>query len=107
MHDHDDDDGRIDALVRSASLRPVNEARLAASVLARVRQDRRPATGNWAALFALPRFAGPGRFAPAGFALVLLATPIAVAQYPSDDTEALIAALALGETLLLDGGVLQ
>ncbi len=108
MNDNHDDDDRIDALVRAASQRTTDEALLANNVLRRIRQDRQGPAGKRAGLLALPSFAGPGRFAPAGFALVLLATPFAVARYPVDQTEAVVTALALGDLALIgptDGAI--
>jgi hypothetical protein len=97
----DDDDDRIDALVRAASTRPVDEGRLTQTVLTRIRMAGAPSTAHWTRLFALPQFAGPGRLAPAGFVLVLIATPFAVANYPGDPADQVIYALALGDPALL------
>jgi hypothetical protein len=96
-----DDDDRIDQAVRKASARPVDEALLTRNVLARIRQDRKPIATPWARFFALPAFSGPGRLAPASFALVLMVTPFAVANYPGDATERAIYALSLGDPALI------
>jgi anti-sigma factor RsiW len=95
------EDDRIDALVRQAAARPVDEARLSAQVLSRIRQSDRPEPGFLARIFALPDFAGPGRLAPVGFALVLVATPFAVAFSPADQTERALYAFALGDPALI------
>jgi hypothetical protein len=99
--DDDKDDDRIDRLVRAASVRPVNEALLSRTVLARVRGDAHPAESPLARLFAFPEFSGPGRLVPAGFALVLLAMPFAVARYPGDPADRAIYAFALGDPAMI------
>lgn len=96
-----DDDDKIDDAVRKASMRPVDEALLTRNVLSRIRRDARPTTSPWARLFAFPEFAGIGRLAPAGFAMVLLGTPFAVAGYPGDATERAIYAFAVGDPSLV------
>jgi hypothetical protein len=100
MEDPTDDD-RIDALVRQAAARPVDEARLTAHVLTRIRQNNGSNMGFWARLFAWPEFAGAGRLVPAGFALILLATPFAVAHSPANPTDRAIYALVLGDPAVI------
>jgi hypothetical protein len=97
----DADDNRIDDVVRRTAARPVDEALLTRTVLSRIRHEARPATSPWAHLFAFPEFAGIGRLAPAGFALVLLGTPFAIAGFPADTTERAIYALAMGDPALI------
>lgn len=87
---------RLDAAIRAAAERPVDEARLTQQVLARVRTRRKPI---W------PAIARGGALAPAAlaaYALVLVATPFVVARVPLGEFDpvadiALTAALGGGE----------
>lgn len=99
-------DRRLDAAIRAAADRPVDEARLARQVLARVRARPKP---SW------PAFPNGGALAPAAFAayaLILVATPFLVASAPLGDYDpiagiALTAALGGDDLLpmLLSGGL--
>jgi hypothetical protein len=91
-----DDDDRIDAMVRAASAYPVDEARLTRAVLTRVRDAN-------AGVFGL--FGRHARGAALAFASVLVATPILMTQVPSEAEDAVIAALLLGESLVNDATV--
>jgi hypothetical protein len=77
----------IDHLIRQAADRDVHVARLTTGVMARLPQQRRAA---W--------------FAPglAAFVAVLLATPVAILQYPVDTTSDYVSAAGLGEAETLD-----
>jgi hypothetical protein len=85
------DDDKIKAMVRAASAFPVDEGRLAQAVLARIRDDD-------AGLFGL--FNHGLRRVPVAFALILLATPLAVTQLPEAVDDEAVAALMLGEGVL-------
>jgi hypothetical protein len=98
MPEHDDDP--LYELVRKAAARPVDHALLTDKVLRRIRQER-PGAKAAPGRFALPVFSHPARFAPIAFALILIATPFAVSHFPGDQTEAVIAALAMGDPMLL------
>jgi hypothetical protein len=89
----------LDALVRAAADRDVHVARLTTGVMARLPQQTHTL---W--------------FAPgiAAFVALLIATPVAILQYPVDTTSDYVSAAGLGEaetldadlgTLLADGGV--
>jgi hypothetical protein len=100
------DDDTIKAMVRAASAFPVDERRLTHAVLTRIRDDD-------AGLFGL--FNHGLRRVPVAFALILLATPLAVTQFPESVDDEAVAALILGEGMLgmspldalLSGAVLE
>lgn len=85
------DDRKLDALIRAAADRPVDEGALAARVLARLR-DQPQGLFDW--LIALP----VPRLVPGGFAAMLAVTPFVVMQLPLtvDPAEAAILTLATG-----------
>lgn len=77
----------IDSLVRQAAEREVHVARLTTGVMAR-----------------LPQHTHAAWFAPglAAFVAVLLATPVAILQYPLDTTSDYVSAAGLGQAETLD-----
>jgi hypothetical protein len=82
------DDNRIDGLVRDASDRPVHVARLTTGVMAQL-----PAQASHGVWF------GPGI---AAFMVMLLATPMAILQYPVDTDGEYAGSIALGDAETLD-----
>ncbi len=82
----------LDALVRAAAERPVDEAALTRRVLARVRSEARPRGPAWFGAGPVP--AG----ALAAFVLVLAVTPIVVATVPLGRFDP-VAEAALGAAL--------
>jgi hypothetical protein len=78
----------IDTLVRQATDRDVHVARLTSGVLARL-----PTNQTHAAWFA------PGI---AAFIALLIATPVAILQYPVDTTSDYVSAAGLGQAETLD-----
>jgi hypothetical protein len=88
-------DDEIDALVRRAAETPVNTARLQAAVRARIATPP-PGLFGW--------MHGPALAAPAVFAVLLVATPVALARLPAAGPDALIEAVALGDPLLFGPG---
>ncbi len=90
------DDDRIDGLVRAASAYRVDEARLTARVLTRIRDGD-------GGIFGL--FGRHAKGAALAFASVLVATPILMTQVQSATEDALIASLLLGDGLLDAAGV--
>ncbi len=87
-------DDEIDALVARAADRPVDTARLRSAVAAGLAQ--RDDLFGWMSR-------GRMRLVPAAFAVLLVATPLTIARLPADP-EMLVAAVALGDPLLLGPG---
>jgi hypothetical protein len=87
------DDRKLDALVRQSAERVTDEAALTRRVLARIAADRR-ASGRTDWLFAMP----VPRAVPAAFAVVLAATPFAMATIPmtADPVDLAVIGLATG-----------
>ena len=82
-------DDEIDAIVRAASDRPVHVARLTTGVMAQLPAQHH---GFWFT---------PG-MGLAAFAAMLVATPLAILQYPVDTTSDYVSAAGLGEAETLD-----
>jgi hypothetical protein len=90
MHNRDHQDEQINSLVLGASTRQTDEYQLASDVLHRVHRGRQSRTAH------------RRQIAPVGFAMLLIALPILIAEYPGTQEDALILAFTLGEPLLSD-----
>ncbi len=88
-----EDDDRVDAMVRAASAFPVDAGRMTQGVLARMRDDEDGVFGV---------FGSHLRGAALAFGVVLAAVPVLMTQVPSAVEDAVIASLLLGDGVLDD-----